>query len=102
MNQAFRLAIASLLAFAGLALVPSMLPAPAVQKFVGSAFAQNNQMLANDGGSIEDLTRAERMKKSRTVGPGMKSLVHDAPKYCVDCHRGHDRNRARRSRSVKR
>jgi len=85
MHRTFRLALITTAVFGGLALVP--LPGPLT--LTGAAVAQ----VQPSGISMLNPLTIIRMGKSRTEGPGMKVLERDAEAFCVDCHRGHDRNR---------
>lgn len=95
MLRSFNVAMLSLVALAASALVLPMLP---MAKTAGSALAQAQP----SGISMLNPMTIIRMQKSRTEGPGMKVLEKDAEKFCVDCHRGHKRKSAKRSKRAKR
>jgi hypothetical protein len=99
MIRAFLLTLLSVLALTGFSLVPKQTVDSLTPAQFGAALAQK---LPNDGGPMVDPTMEIRMKKSRTQGPGMKALAADAAQYCIDCHKGHDRANARRTRRAAR
>ena len=82
----------------GCAIVPPMLPEASGLSRAGAAMAQAQP----SGLSMLNPMTIIRMGKSRTQGPGMKVLEKDAEKFCVDCHRGHRKVSAKRTRSAAR
>jgi thiol:disulfide interchange protein len=95
MKRIVQIVVLSAFVFGVLAAVPALMPESVAPKSTGAALAQ---MLPSESILIDFGSKEERMKKSRTEGPGMAALDAGAADWCVSCHRNHDRVRAARAR----